>query len=76
MKKERWVGKRKEDMLEVKHFHSVFTLPSELNPLVLQNPRKLFSLLFSCAAATVKELTEAPKYLGATVGFTDRKSVV
>lgn len=70
MKKERWIGKRKEDMLEVKHFHSVFTIPSELNSLMQQNPRKLFGLLFSCTAATVKELTEAPKYLGATIGFT------
>ena len=70
VKKEQWVDKRKEDMLEVKHFHSVFTVPSELNSLVLQNPRKLYSLLFSAAAETVKELTEDPKYLGATIGFT------
>jgi len=70
VKKEKWIGKRKEDMLEVKHFHTVLTIPSELNSLVLQNPRKLFSLLFSCAAAAVKELTESPKYLGATIGFT------
>ncbi len=70
VKKEKWIGKRKEDMLGVKHFHTVLTIPSELNSLVLQNPRKLFSLLFSCAAVTVKELTESSKYLGATVGFT------
>ncbi|MDY0288981.1 MAG: transposase [Sphaerochaeta sp.] len=30
----------------------------------------MFGLLFSCAAATVKELTEAPNYLGATISFT------
>ncbi|MBI9095453.1 MAG: IS91 family transposase [Sphaerochaeta sp.] len=69
VKKERWIGKRKEDMLEVKHFHTVLTIPSELNALVLQNPRVLLTLLFSAAATAVKELTESPKYLGATIGF-------
>jgi hypothetical protein len=69
MKKEQWISKRKSDLLEVKHFHVVFTIPSELNSLVLQNRRKLYSLLFSSTAQTVKELTEDPKYLGATIGF-------
>jgi len=69
IKKEQWISKRKSDLLEVKHFHVVFTIPSELNSLVLQNRRKLYSLLFSATAQTVKELTEDPKYLGATIGF-------
>ena len=34
VKKEQWIGKRKQDMLDVKHFHTVFTIPSELNALV------------------------------------------
>jgi hypothetical protein len=36
---------------------------------VLQNPRKLYELLFRASSETVKELTTDPKYLGATVGF-------
>lgn len=70
IKKEQWIGKRKEDMLKVKHFHTVFTIPSELNFLVLQNEEVLYNLLFAASSATVKELTEDPKYLGATIGFT------
>lgn len=69
VKKEQWIGKRKQDMLEVKHFHTVFTIPSELNPLVLQNRRELYSLLFRASADTVRELTADPKYLGASIGF-------
>jgi hypothetical protein len=70
VKKEQWIGKRKQDVLDVKHFHNVFTIPSELDDLVLQNQRKLYGLLFSASAETVKELTADSKYLGATVGFT------
>jgi hypothetical protein len=53
----------------VRHFHVVFTIPAQLNALVLQNPRKLYELLFRASSETVKELTKDPKYLGATVGF-------
>lgn len=69
VRKEQWIGKRKQDVLEVKHFHVVFTIPAELNALVLQNPRKLYDLLFRASSETVKELTTDLKYLGATVGF-------
>jgi hypothetical protein len=69
VKKEQWIGKRKQDVLDVKHFHTVFTIPAQLNALVLQNPRKLYELLFRASSETVKELTTDPKYLGATVGF-------
>ena len=69
VKKEQWIGRRKQDVLDVKHFHTVFTIPAQLNALVLQNPRKLYELLFRASSETVKELTKDPKYLGATVGF-------
>nr|WP_321262382.1 IS91 family transposase [uncultured Sphaerochaeta sp.] len=69
VKKEQWIGRRKQDVLDVKHFHTVFTIPAQLNALVMQNPRKLYELLFRASSETVKELTTDPKYLGATVGF-------
>ncbi|NCC91265.1 MAG: IS91 family transposase [Spirochaetia bacterium] len=69
VKKEQWIGKRKQDVLDVKHFHTVFTIPAQLNALVLQNPRKLYELLFRASGETVKELTADAKYLGAEVGF-------
>ena len=69
VRKEQWIGKRKQDVLDVKHFHTVFTIPAQLNALVLQNPRKLYELLFRASGETVRELTSDPKYLGATVGY-------
>ena len=69
VKKEQWIGRRKQDVLDVKHFHTVFTIPSELNALVLQNPRRLYDLLFRASSETVRELTADAKYLGAAVGY-------
>ena len=70
VKKEQWVGKRKDEMLDERHLHTVFTIPAELNALVLQNRRVRYDLLFSASAETVKDLAADPRYLGATVGFT------
>jgi hypothetical protein len=48
----------------------VFTLPEPLRPLVLQNKRALFDLLFHAAAQTILTLARDKKHLGAQVGFT------
>ena len=58
------------ELLPVPYFHVVFTLPQELNELVIVNREKLFSLLFKDSADTLKALGKDSKYLGADLGFT------
>ena len=41
--------------MPVPYFHLVFTLPHALNPLIQQNQRTLYTLLFSAASQTVLE---------------------
>jgi hypothetical protein len=53
----------------VPYFHVVFTLPHELNPLALGNPRELYDLLFHSASATLLEVAADPKHLGARLGL-------
>jgi hypothetical protein len=50
-----WLERQEEDLLPVPYFHVVFTLPHSLNPLILQNPRAMHSLLFQCVSATLLE---------------------
>jgi predicted Zn-ribbon and HTH transcriptional regulator len=52
--KARWLEDRKSDLLPVGYFHMVFTLPHELNPLVLSNKKALFDLLFKAVSETGK----------------------
>lgn len=66
----KWVHERMASWLPVHAFHSVFTLPAELRPLVLANRTLLFNLLFHCVAETLRELADNPKWLGALPGFT------
>ena len=64
-----WVSKREEELLPVKYFHVVFTLPSELNPLILRNKDKLYDLLFKASSDTLKEVARRKKNMGAELGF-------
>jgi hypothetical protein len=66
--KERWLEQRSAELLPVPYFHVVFTLPEELNPLLLSNPRWAYDLLFRCASETLLEVAADPRHLGARIG--------
>jgi hypothetical protein len=57
-------------VLPVHYFHVVFTLPAELRPLAARNRRQVFDLLFAVASATLLDLGQDPKRLGAELGVT------
>jgi hypothetical protein len=56
-------------LLPVPYFHVVFTLPSDLGPIALHNPRPVYGLLMQAAAETLIELAADPKHLGAKIGI-------
>ncbi len=55
-------------MLDVRHFHVVFTLPAELRPLARFAPRVVFDALMQAAHRTLVEVSQHRH--GATVGAT------
>jgi Putative transposase/Transposase zinc-binding domain len=65
----RWLTARGKELLPVRYFHVVFTLPHQLSPLLLQNKKLLYDLLFRASAETLLELALDPKHLGAQIGF-------
>jgi len=66
--KARWIEDRKSELLPVPYFHVVFSLPHELNALVLYNRRMLINLLFSAASQTLAAFGR--NNLGGKLGFT------
>lgn len=65
---QKWIDWQRQRLLDVPHFHVVFTLPAELRPLSAFAPRVMFRLLFSSAAATLQAF--AGRRLNATLGIT------
>ncbi len=68
--KEKWIDKQKLCLLPVGYFHVVFTLPDILNPVVYQNQRTVYNLMFKAVWETLYELSSDKKYLGAEIGVT------
>ena len=67
--REKWLRTREQELLPVCYFHLVFSVPHALVPLIWQNKRILFSLLFEASAATLLEVAADPARLGAEIGF-------
>jgi hypothetical protein len=66
----RWLHKRMQRLLPTHYFHMVLTLPHELNPLILQNKKLLYDLLFHAASRALLDLARGYRRLGAVLGFT------
>jgi hypothetical protein len=67
--RDRWIAARQRELLPTRYLHVVFTLPSRLAPLVLQNKKVLYDLLFRTSAETLLEVARNPEHLGAEIGF-------
>ena len=66
----RWLERREQTILPVPYFHLVFTLPSELRPVVASNRERMFGLLFEAASRTLLLLSRDERHLGATPAIT------
>lgn len=68
LRQEKWIAARTDRLLPVRHFHVVFTLPSELRALGKCYPREIFGALFAAASKTLLELGSSR--LDARLGIT------
>jgi hypothetical protein len=62
------LAKQERALLPVPYFHLVFTLPHVLNPLIQQNQRVLYVLLFEAASQTLLEFGQ--NRFGVQLGIT------
>jgi hypothetical protein len=69
LKRTKWVDKLACDLLPVRYFHIVFTIPSEINPLALVNQEIVYDILFKAASEAVLALAKDPKYLNSATGI-------
>ena len=65
--KAKWLEDRKSELLPVGYFHTVFTIPHELNSIALRNKKVVFGILFKAASETLIEFGK--NNLGGQPGF-------
>lgn len=66
--KELWIEDRKHDLLPVKYYHVVFTVPHLLLELFRYNRKVMYNLLFEKSWETIRSFAWDPKLLGADPG--------
>src|ERR1700747_2714682 len=67
--RERWLEKRRRELLPTPYVHVVFTLPRQLAPLTLQNKKVVYGLLLRASAETLLAVACNPAHVGAEIGF-------
>ena len=69
LRREQWLEDKTAELLPTSYYHVVFTLPHELNSLIMGNRKEMFKLLFDAGAYTLLKLAKDEKWLGATPGI-------
>ena len=68
--KEKWLNDRKAELLPCGYFHVVFTLPHELNAIILCNKTVTLAILFAAVSETLQAFAKDPQWrLGGQLGF-------
>ena len=68
--KEQWLNDRKAELLPCGYFHLVFTLPHDLNPIILSNKRATVNILFAAVNQTLQAFAKDPQWrLEGRLGF-------
>lgn len=62
MVKEKWLNDRKADLLPCNYFHMVFTIPHDLNPFILSNPKVMLNNLFTAVSQTLQVFGRDPRW--------------
>ncbi len=66
--REKWLQEREKELLPVKYFHIVFTVPATLNEIALFNKAAFYEVLFSSVNYTLSSFAGNSKWLGAQYG--------
>ena len=68
--KEQWLNDRKAELLGCSYFHLVFTLPHDLNPIILSNKKTTVNILFAAVNQTLQAFAKDPQWrLEGRLGF-------
>lgn len=65
----RWLEQREAELLPVRYFHLVFTLPSALREIVRSHQKALYAILMQAAAETLMGIGLDPRHVGGKLGI-------
>ena len=70
IEKEKWIINREADLLPVRYFHVIFTVPDKLNSLFMNNQWQMYNLLFAQAWDVLHDFGRTKRWAGGKLGAT------
>lgn len=64
-----WLDQRRQELLPVRYFHVIFTVPDELHAALRSRQTSLYAILMKAAAQATIRLAEDPHYVGGRIGM-------
>ena len=68
--KEKWIINREADLLPVRYFHVIFTVPDKLNSLFMNNQWQMYNLLFTVAWDVLHDFGKTKRWAGGKLSAT------
>lgn len=65
----KWLEQREAELLPVRYFHLVFTLPQELKDIIRSNQKTLYDILMQAAAETLAAIGLDSRHVGGKLGM-------
>lgn len=65
----RWLEQREAELLPVRYFHLVFTLPRELRDIVRKNQKTLYAILMRAATESLEKIGFDSRHVGGKLGI-------
>ena len=62
MTKEKWIADRRAELLPTGYFHVVFTVPHDINPIILCNKEETLKILFASVNETLQAFAKNPDW--------------
>lgn len=63
-----WLAQRRQELLPIRYFHVVFTVPDALHACLRRRQTELYARLMEAAAQALRKLAADPHYVGGLVG--------
>ena len=65
----KWLEERETELLPVRYFHLVFTMPHELREIVRSHQKQLYAILMRTAAESLAAIGIDPRHVGGVLGI-------
>lgn len=67
--REKWIEGQRENIINVRYYHVVATVPNKIHEIIMQNKKEMYELIMKASAESIMEICKDRKYVGGQIGI-------